>query len=841
MHRTALRVFLSAAVILAALAGIAPPAAHGQSNGRFFPETGHTVEGRFLDYWQSHGGLAQQGYPLTDEQEEISDTDGKMYRMQYFERAVFEYHPENAPPYDVLLTLLGVFRYRQQYGPAGAPDQHANPADSRLFPETGYHLGGDFRAYWEQHGGLAQQGYPISDEFTEISPLDGRPYTVQYFQRAVFERHPEHAGTPYAVLLSQLGTFRYQERTRGVAIPAPGPGRVQYALQGAGPYLVWKESRGKFGDQVDLRALDTRTNRLVFVADVKGEGSNPAVAGSLVVWQQVAACAPDCGTNDILGKDLATGAGFTIAMGLEDRTAPVAGGRHVAWQTTGNTQLWLKDLDSGALTRVAAQPAYGSSYLVSPALTDRYLAWILWEPRGEGVQHYAIQVYDLATRATRTVADRTIRSDANLALALSGERLVWSDPAAHLADLTTGAVTDLPAAYTADINIQGVTVLWSAKGAPNATDLDIWGVQLPGTTPVLLATAPGNQQRPTVAGEWLAWQTQGGPQDGRLGAARLAEAFAHPAAPPAGPPATARLVTATVRRAAWGAGHYLFWVDSGSPDTRLYGYDLNTGRQWLLTEHLNQRYSVASDGQIVAWVEGEAGNSVARYDLRTGVAGTIIPPGSPDILWIEDIAVDNGALYNMANTRTGMGLFARPVTGGPPAQLRSGRVLPPVAAGGNLLWAEEAGYGGKQVHYTSTLHLRTPATPPEGSVLPAGQQGYSGYAVSADYVAWTDATPDGTLHLYSIAGAASRQIATGAGTPRVRGNQVAWSEAPGYGRFGGNVWTYDIATGATRLIAGGQYPQAEVVALLDGPAVAYTAGQGSLFDKRLYVAPLTAP
>ena len=67
-----------------------------------------------------------------------------------------------------------------------------------------------FRAYWESHGGLAQQGYPISDEFTEVSALNGKPYTVQYFERAVFEAPPENQA-PYDVLLSQLGTFRYQQ------------------------------------------------------------------------------------------------------------------------------------------------------------------------------------------------------------------------------------------------------------------------------------------------------------------------------------------------------------------------------------------------------------------------------------------------------------------------------------------------------------------------------------------------------------------------------------------------------------------------------------------------------
>jgi hypothetical protein len=61
---------------------------------------------------------------------------------------------------------------------------------------------------------LAQQGYPLSEEFAETSQLDGKPYTVQYFERAVFEYHPENQ-PPYDVLLSQLGTYvgkaRYTE------------------------------------------------------------------------------------------------------------------------------------------------------------------------------------------------------------------------------------------------------------------------------------------------------------------------------------------------------------------------------------------------------------------------------------------------------------------------------------------------------------------------------------------------------------------------------------------------------------------------------------------------------
>lgn len=80
-----------------------------------FTETGHTVCGKFLDYWKTHGGLAQQGYPLSEEFVETSALNGRPYTVQYFERAVFEYHPENRPPNDVLLSQLGTFLGREKY------------------------------------------------------------------------------------------------------------------------------------------------------------------------------------------------------------------------------------------------------------------------------------------------------------------------------------------------------------------------------------------------------------------------------------------------------------------------------------------------------------------------------------------------------------------------------------------------------------------------------------------------------------------------------------------------------------------------------------------------------
>jgi hypothetical protein len=205
--------------------GCGQPAPPPTATCQTFAETRQQACGLFLDYWKSHGGLAQQGFPISGELQEKSDLDGKTYTVQYFERAVFEHHPENAgSPYEVLLSQLGTYRLKAHYpnSVASAP----NSQGGRTFPETGHLVGGAFLKYWTEHGGLAQQGFPLTDEFQEKSDLDGKTYTVQYFERAVFEYHPENAGSPYDVLLAQLGTYQWRAKPRSVVIAQP-PGAAR--------------------------------------------------------------------------------------------------------------------------------------------------------------------------------------------------------------------------------------------------------------------------------------------------------------------------------------------------------------------------------------------------------------------------------------------------------------------------------------------------------------------------------------------------------------------------------------------------------------------------------------
>jgi lipoprotein-anchoring transpeptidase ErfK/SrfK len=205
------RLFLAAGMVVSLVAGSVPslgaaaqtaPASvptneHGMPEKVYFPETGHNLGGALLRAWNSTG-LMIIGYPISEPAIEGGRT------VQYFERARLEVWPEHAgTQWEVQGTLLGSWATRNRRNEPAfrrLPSGTASDSPERvIFPETGHSLSYAFKRYWETHGGLWQFGYPISEEFVENG------FTVQYFERARFEYHPEHAGTQYEVLLGLLG------------------------------------------------------------------------------------------------------------------------------------------------------------------------------------------------------------------------------------------------------------------------------------------------------------------------------------------------------------------------------------------------------------------------------------------------------------------------------------------------------------------------------------------------------------------------------------------------------------------------------------------------------------
>jgi peptide/nickel transport system substrate-binding protein len=235
------RVTVCLGMITALALALIPPSAHqavAQGNSRTI--SGHRVEGRFLAEWDKQGSeqadVYLNGLPLTDAHDEISLSDGKIYKTQWFERARYEAHPENKAPYDLLLGLLGVTltEGRGIVDPntgkvRNAADQPfvavGKPSDPGIawFQETGHTLSGKIRQYWERYGGLKQFGFPLSEQFEELSATDGMTYTVQYFERNRFELHPEKQA-PYDVELGLLGTQQYMAQPiAAAALPIAPP------------------------------------------------------------------------------------------------------------------------------------------------------------------------------------------------------------------------------------------------------------------------------------------------------------------------------------------------------------------------------------------------------------------------------------------------------------------------------------------------------------------------------------------------------------------------------------------------------------------------------------------
>ena len=94
--------------------------------------------------------------------------------------------------------------------------EFASSDERRYVPETGHTIAYGFKQYWEANGDWRVFGLPITEEFRELNPADGQVYTVQYFERARFEYHPEHAGTRYETQLGLLG----RQATAGRSDPA---------------------------------------------------------------------------------------------------------------------------------------------------------------------------------------------------------------------------------------------------------------------------------------------------------------------------------------------------------------------------------------------------------------------------------------------------------------------------------------------------------------------------------------------------------------------------------------------------------------------------------------------
>ena len=303
--------------LLSPIAGGAPAGAAAPApDERCFAETEHCLAGRFLEYWQQHGGPAVFGYPITParwepNRDEAAVAAAPVVWSQWFERARFEHHPDQPAPFDVLLGRLGSERLAQ-HGRAGtaAPAGQSSPDCHRF--ATGYTLcdrlpGGEaigFRSYYARHGlrlpgrdtfagSVALFGLPLTQPQPETN-ASGQTVVTQWFERGRFEWHPANPA-PTRVLLGLLGTevAEHQSlaspRILGAAADdaAPSETRVTAAVwsDGAAPVYLTATAlqageqpvAGTVAEVVPLAAGHSTATVAIRLADARARAESTAI------------------------------------------------------------------------------------------------------------------------------------------------------------------------------------------------------------------------------------------------------------------------------------------------------------------------------------------------------------------------------------------------------------------------------------------------------------------------------------------------------------------------------------------------------------------------------------
>ena len=184
-------------VCLLASGNSARVGAQAGESWHYFPDTGHTLGGDFWRYYQSIPNAAVVfGSPIT---EQFSDTNSGR-EIQYLQRARFEFYPENAANEQVVVSDLGSLVF--QHVPPSGEMNNSNPIGCRFYAETGFSLCYTFLEFFDQNGGEAIFGKPIS------SFVSSNDRIVQYFERARFDWYPEYP-EGQKVVLAQVGRMAF--------------------------------------------------------------------------------------------------------------------------------------------------------------------------------------------------------------------------------------------------------------------------------------------------------------------------------------------------------------------------------------------------------------------------------------------------------------------------------------------------------------------------------------------------------------------------------------------------------------------------------------------------------
>jgi uncharacterized protein YkwD len=165
----------------------------------YFSQTGHSLADPFLSYWRTGGSVELFGYPISEPMQQ----DG--LRVQWFERARMEYHPELAKSgKTVQLTHLGKIAYERAGGsaaPAQPQQQQAKPA-APAFSNLESYL---FEAINDQRAAAGLRPVQADSSITDLT----RARSTDMAERNYFSHTTPEGGKFLDALTGRGITFKY--------------------------------------------------------------------------------------------------------------------------------------------------------------------------------------------------------------------------------------------------------------------------------------------------------------------------------------------------------------------------------------------------------------------------------------------------------------------------------------------------------------------------------------------------------------------------------------------------------------------------------------------------------
>jgi len=216
------------------------------------------------------------------------------------------------------------------------------------------------------------------------------------------------------------------------------------------PYSVQNEfnQRGIW----TLFVRDLKTQKQVRLGDDNGSAMSPAMANKYIVWEYL--CASDCDKSTslksgIYGYDVETQQHLVIATAPGNKVFPKVDDQWVIYLDIPGPKdnfapLHAHNLVTGEDFVVGKNVPTGNLYGLAPAfyaLQGDRVAWVEVEP-SDTAPKWMIRIYDLATRAARTLNVPKVVSPVNLSL--FGEIVVWQDEHWKGYDLKQDALFTIP-------------------------------------------------------------------------------------------------------------------------------------------------------------------------------------------------------------------------------------------------------------------------------------------------------------------------------------------------------------------------------------------------------------